>query len=108
MSRRLPAAVRLAIRENQIIEISGPEAVALPTQLSIFEQATGRIRGPARPEAALQAQRNAAPDPMSQSFATLMLYCAKGDAVDMAKTSKQFSVQPKSVREFAKSATAGR
>ena len=60
------------------------------------------------PEEALQAQRASATDPMQQSFAALMLYYAKGDPIDMSRTTKDFPIRLKSVRDYAKSVTAGR
>ena len=58
------------------------------------------------PEEALQAQRAAATDPMQHSFASLMLFYAKGDPVDMSGTGKQFPLRWKSVRDYAKTITA--
>jgi uncharacterized protein YbjT (DUF2867 family) len=103
------AAVENPSAKNQIIEIGGPDAVSPNEVVRIFEETTGRkFEVQHVPEAALQAQRNAAPDPMSQSFATLMLYYARGDTIEMTKTMKQFSIRPKSIHDFAKSATAAR
>jgi nucleoside-diphosphate-sugar epimerase len=94
---------------NQILGIGGPEGVSPNEIVRVFENATGRKFEVQRvPEAALQAQYDSAADPMQRSFAALMLLCAKGDAIDMSKTAKNFSIRPKSVREFARSVTAGR
>ena len=60
------------------------------------------------PEEALAAQRNAATDPMQQSFASLMLYCAKGDPIDMSQTMRQFPFRLKSIRDYAREVTATR
>ena len=98
-----------ASARNQIIEIGGPEALSPLDVVRIFEESTGRKFNVQHvPEEALQAQRAAATDPMQHSFASLMLLYAKGDSIDMSKTSKQFSVRPKSVRDYAKSVTASR
>jgi uncharacterized protein YbjT (DUF2867 family) len=89
---------------NQIIELGGPEAVSPLDVVRIFEQTTGRkVEVQFVPEEALEAQRKAATDPMQQSFASLMLYCAKGDRIDMSRTTKQFPVRLKSVRDYARS-----
>lgn len=75
----------------------------------IFEETTGRKFNVQHvPEEALQAQRNAATDPMQQSFASLMLFYGKGDPIDMLRTSKQFPIRWKSVRDYAKATTAAR
>jgi uncharacterized protein YbjT (DUF2867 family) len=94
---------------NQIIEIGGPEAVSPLEVVRIFEKATGRkFEVQHVPDEALQAQRAAATDPLQHSFASLMLYYAKGDPIDMSRTSKQFPIRLKSVRDFAESLKANR
>jgi len=45
---------------------------------------------------------------MQHSFATLMLYYAKGDSIDMSKTAKDFSIRLKSVRDYARDVAATR
>ena len=103
------AIVDHASARNQIIELGGPEAVSPLDVVRIFEESTGRKFNVQHvPEEALQAQRAAATDPMQHSFASLMLLYAKGDSIDMTKTSKQFSIRPRSVRDYAKSVTAAR
>jgi hypothetical protein len=53
------------------------------------------------PEAALQAQLATATDPLQQSFAGLMLYCAGGEVIDMTCTLRDFPGQRlTSVREY--------
>jgi hypothetical protein len=53
------------------------------------------------PEDALRAQHGAATDPLQQSFAGLMLYYARGDAIEMAETLRALPVRNlKSVREY--------
>jgi uncharacterized protein YbjT (DUF2867 family) len=94
---------------NQIIEIGGPDALSPLEVVRIFEETTARKFNVQHvTEEALQAQRSAATDPMQHSFASLMLYYAKGDPVDMSRTSKQFPIRWKSVRDYAKSVTASR
>jgi len=94
---------------NQIIEIGGPEALSPLRVVGIFEQSTGqRFDVQFVPEEVLVAQRNAATDPMQHSFATLMLYYAKGDSIDMSKTAKDFSIRLKSVRDYARDVAATR
>jgi uncharacterized protein YbjT (DUF2867 family) len=94
---------------NEIIEIGGPDALAPLEVVRIFEETTGRKFNVQHvPEEALQAQRAGATDPMQHSFASLMLYYAKGDPVDMSRTGKQFPIRWKSVRDYAKTTTASR
>jgi NADH dehydrogenase len=94
---------------NQIIEIGGPEAISPLEVVGIFEKATDRKFDVQHvPDEALQAQRAAATDPLQHSFASLMLYYAKGDAIDMSRTSKQFPIRLKSVRDYAESLKANR
>jgi hypothetical protein len=53
------------------------------------------------PEEALRAQRDAASDPLQQSFAGLMLNYAHGDTIDMADTLRALPVQHlKSVHDY--------
>ena len=53
-------------------------------------------------EEALQAQKEAASDPLQESFAGLMLQYARGDAIDMDATLKAFPLQLASVKDYAK------
>ncbi len=88
---------------NRIIELGGPDALSPLEVVGIFEGAIGRkFELQFVPEEALVGQRNAATDPMQHSFATLMLYYAKGDPIDMSKTAKDFSIRLKSVRDYAR------
>jgi hypothetical protein len=56
------------------------------------------------PEDALQAQHQAATEPMQQSFSALMRCYALGDPVDMTGTLETFAVQPTTVQEYARGA----
>src|SRR5712692_358986 len=88
---------------NRIIELGGPDALSPLEVVGIFEGAIGRkFELQFVPEEALVGQRNAATDPMQHSLATLMLYYAKGDPIDMSKTAKDFSIRLKSVRDYAR------
>jgi hypothetical protein len=46
------------------------------------------------PEEALRAQKTAATDPLMQSMAGLMLYCARGDVIDTTEASNVLATQP--------------
>jgi hypothetical protein len=52
------------------------------------------------PAAALQAQMNAATDPLEKTFAGLMLQYAGGDAIDLAASNRLFPFRMTSVRDF--------
>jgi uncharacterized protein YbjT (DUF2867 family) len=94
---------------KQIIEIGGPEALSPLEVVRIFEETTGRKFDVQHvPDEALQAQRDAATDPMQHSFASLMLYYAKGDRIDMSRTLSQFPIRLKSVRDYAQQVKAAR
>jgi uncharacterized protein YbjT (DUF2867 family) len=87
---------------NAVVKLGGPEALS---PLEVVRMAEQLKRGPIVvehvPEEALRAQHGAATDPLQQSFAGLMLYYARGDAIDMAETLRAFPVQPlRSVREY--------
>ena len=49
----------------------------------------------------LQAQKEAATDPLQQSFAALMLGYARGDIIDMTPTLKAFPLSLTSVKDYA-------
>jgi uncharacterized protein YbjT (DUF2867 family) len=94
---------------KQIIEIGGPEALSPLEVVRIFEETTGRKFDVQHvPEETLEAQRTSATDPLQHSFASLMLYYAKGDGIDMSRTMSQFPIRLKSVRDYAQQVKAGR
>jgi len=94
---------------KQIIQIGGPEALSPLDVVRIFEETSGRKFDVQHvPEEALTAQRASATDPMQHSFASLMLYYAKGDPIDMSRTMSQFPIRLKSVRDYAQQVIAGR
>jgi uncharacterized protein YbjT (DUF2867 family) len=87
---------------NAVVKLGGPDALSPLEVVRMAEQLKGRpIVVEHVPEEALRAQHAAATDPLQQSFAGLMLYYARGDAIDMAETLRAFPVQPlRSVREY--------
>jgi hypothetical protein len=67
----------------------------------MFEAAgAGEIAAEHVPATALQAQMNAATDPLEKSFAGLMLQYTGGDAIDPAASSRLFPFRMTSVRDF--------
>jgi uncharacterized protein YbjT (DUF2867 family) len=92
-----PAAV------NNIIELGGPEALSQLEVVNIFETAKGtKFALQFVPKEALKAQKDAAQDPLSESFATLMLGLVNGSEIDMKNTLDDFPIQLTSVIDYAK------
>lgn len=87
---------------NATVKVGGPEALSPLEVVRIAEQAVGKpVVVKHVPEEALRAQLGASTDPLQQSFAGLMLYYARGDAVDMTETSRAMQVdQLKSVSDY--------
>lgn len=96
------AALDHPAAQNATIELGDPERVSPLAVVGIFEEIAGRsFEVQHVPEAALQAQKATATDPLQQSFLALMLAYAQGDAIDMQATLQTFPVQLTSVREYA-------
>lgn len=88
---------------NATLEIGGPEALSQLQAVQIFEQVAGQPFEVAHvPVEALAEQQKTATDPMQQSFAGLMQWYARGDAVDMEETLQTFPVALTSVQEYAR------
>jgi len=84
------------------IKLGGPDALS-PLQVAHMAQhLTGTpVTVEHVPEEALRAQYGAATEPLQQSMAALMLYCARGDAIDMTNALRVLGVhRMKSVREY--------
>ncbi len=91
---------------NATIELGGPEALSPLEVVRTFERATGRqFELQHVSKEALAAQREAATDPVQQSFAALMLAVADGDAIDMGPTLRKFPVKLTSVGSYARRVT---
>jgi uncharacterized protein YbjT (DUF2867 family) len=96
------AAVDHPAARNKTIEIGGPEALSPLEVVAIFEKAANKkFEVQHVPVEALQGQWNAAPDDMSKSFASLMLFYAGGHPVDMKEPLSKFGLTLKPVREYA-------
>ena len=88
---------------NKIIELGGPEALSPLEVVNIFETTKGtKFALQFVPKEALKAQRDAAQDPLSESFATLMLGVVDGSEIDMKNTLDDFPIQLTSVIDYAK------
>jgi uncharacterized protein YbjT (DUF2867 family) len=97
------AALDHPAAKNKIIELGGPAALSPLEVVAIFEASTEKkFELQFVPEAALQAQKDTAPDPLSLSFASLMLGVAKGSEIDMKDTMAAFQLPLVSVNDYAK------
>ncbi|HME82209.1 MAG TPA: SDR family oxidoreductase [Candidatus Eremiobacteraceae bacterium] len=93
--------------ENRVFMLGGPEAVKPNDVVRAFERRTGRpIAVQHVPEEALKAQYESATDPLTRSFAAMMLMYAGGDPVDMRETLAAFPVTLKSVADHVERAAA--
>ena len=94
---------------NRKLLIGGPEHLSPREVVRIFEEVLGRAFAiETIPEPALLAQRKDAPDPLSETFAALMLDYAAGCVMDMAETLQLFPLRLTSVREYARSVTGAK
>lgn len=104
------ASVDNAAARNKTIQLGGPEALSPLEAIRIFEQETHRDFAVEHvPEDALSAQKAAATDSLSASFAGLMLSYARGDTIDMMECRTLFPsivADLKSMRDYAKRAGA--
>jgi NADH dehydrogenase len=90
---------------NAVIELGGPEPLSQKEAVALFEKAAGKKFEVVNvPMEALQAQKAAASDSLSKSFATLILAQVHGDVVDMSVTQKSFPIQLCSVDAYAERA----
>ena len=89
--------------KNRIIELGGPEALSPLEVVNVFETSHGKkFELQFVPEEALMAQKDAAPDPLSESFAALMLSFAHGSEINMEGVTDMLPVQLTSVNDYAK------
>jgi uncharacterized protein YbjT (DUF2867 family) len=98
-------AVATATREESgtiILEIGGPAALSQLDAVHTFERTLGRqFTLEHVPVEALEQQRQS-PDPLQQTFASLMLAYAKGDIIrDAAKNAAHYGVHLHSVADYA-------
>jgi uncharacterized protein YbjT (DUF2867 family) len=97
------AALDNPAAKNKIIELGGPQALSPLEAVNIFETAKGtKFALEFVAKEALEAQRKAAQDPLSKSFATLMLGIATGSEIDMKNAMDVFPMRLTSVHDYAK------
>jgi uncharacterized protein YbjT (DUF2867 family) len=90
---------------NRTIELGGPDAMTPLQVVRVAEGVIGRsVQVQQVPEEALQAQYDAAPDPLQKSFAGLMIALAAGDVIDMRLTLQHFPLTLRSVRQHMEAA----
>jgi NADH dehydrogenase len=96
------AAVHSPDAANRTFRLGGPEALSPLDVVRLSEQLRGMTMTVQRvPEEALRAQLASATDPLQQSMAGLMLYCARGDVIDSGAAERAFGMRSqRSVREF--------
>lgn len=88
---------------NTIIELGGPQALSPLEAVHIFETTSGKkFELQFVPEEAIKAQKAAAADPLSESFAALMLGVANGSEIDIKYALDIFPLQLASVNDYAK------
>jgi uncharacterized protein YbjT (DUF2867 family) len=77
--------------QNKFIPLGGPEALSPLQVIKIFEEVARRTFTVERVgEEVLRAQKTAATDSLSESFAALMLSAAQGDTIDMTEARSLF------------------
>jgi NADH dehydrogenase len=101
VARVAAAAVDQRGARSAVVEVGGPQALSPREVVRMFEAAgAGEITVESVPESALEAQMNAAEDPLQKSFAGLMLEYARGDAIDPTTTRTLFPFEMTSVRDY--------
>ena len=89
--------------KNRSIELGGLAALSPLEVVDIFEVNLGKkFELQFVPEEALRAQKDAAEDPLSESFAALMLSFARGSEIDMKDIMDVFPMQLTSVNDYVK------
>src|SRR5438105_2498489 len=88
---------------NATIPIGGPEEISQREAVRIFEEAYGKKFNVIEvPEAALEAQWNAAQNPFDKTFAGLMLGVARGFDTGMEPPFEQFPMKMTSPRQYVR------
>ena len=102
------AALSNPAARDAVLELGGLETLTQLEVVRIFEQIAGRaFEKQFVPEEALLARKAAATNSIERTFADLTLAAARGERIDMNKTSQKFSVGPRLVREHAKAVMHG-
>jgi uncharacterized protein YbjT (DUF2867 family) len=92
---------------NSVLELGGPQSLSPHQVIKLFEAAKGKAFEVTHvPPEALQAQYEAAVDPMQKSFIGLMLCYAAGDPIEMGALQKAFATRLTSIKEYVDSVMA--
>ena len=90
------------VAKNRIIELGGPEGLSQLEVVNIFETTKGKkFELQFVAEETLRAQKDSAQDPLSESFAALMLGVVDGSEIDMKNTLDVFPIQLTTVTDYA-------
>ncbi|MEP7109388.1 MAG: SDR family oxidoreductase [Ferruginibacter sp.] len=96
------SALDNAAAKNSVIELGGPAALSQLEVVTIFESNTGKkFELQFVPEEVLKAQKDGAQDPISESFAALILGVVNGSEIGMKNTLQLFPIQLTSVNDYA-------
>jgi NADH dehydrogenase len=103
------AAIHADQASNMTIELGGPDALSPLEVVRMSEQMLGKpVAVQCVPEEALRAQKSAATDPLQQSMAGLMLYCASGNVIETSPARSVLAKDPsRSVRAFLQQTLGG-
>lgn len=102
------AAAESRDAENRVIEVGGPEALSYNQVIRIFEERSGRGFEVERvSEESLRAMKANAKSPVEETFAGLMLFVGKGDAIEMRETLARYPMRLTTVREYADRVLSG-
>jgi uncharacterized protein YbjT (DUF2867 family) len=97
------AALDNPAASNRVLDIGGPEALSPLEVVALFEELTGkRFQVEKVPEQVLLDQKAAATNSLEETFAGLMLQCAREWDVDMAGILRDFPIKLASVRDYAR------
>jgi uncharacterized protein YbjT (DUF2867 family) len=103
------ASLDSELAKNSVLQVGGPAAVSPLEVVKIFENHTGNeFAIEFVPTAALQAQKTAATESLSEAFAALMLSYAEGDQIDMTETRKLYPFKLTSVMDYVQKVHQGR
>lgn len=96
------ASVDNPAAKNRVLEIGGPEAISPAKVVKAFEDISGHsFTVQYIPVAALQQQMKDATDALQKAFASLMLFYANGDAIDMKPVLEKMPVKLHSIKDYA-------
>ena len=88
---------------NAAFDLGGPEALSPHEVIRVFEEAGGHLfEVQYVPESSLEAAMAGATDSLQRAFAALSLGYARGDAIPMDDTLRQFPIRLRSVRDYAR------